>query len=310
MIIKYTDYKLNEDTFNWRKVAKSDQEKLVQLNKNILLSKLIEAGITDPKAQANILAQIKHESGFIPKRELTNYSAERLMELWGPKEQQKSKRKNAVKFPTIQHAQAAIKKGPEYLFGVLYGKRKDLGNDKFEDGYKYRGGGLIQLTGKHNYTKASKQLGVDLVNNPELAADPEYAFDIAVKYFERAKKERLTDIDYVNRVVGFGTGESEGTARKRSAKRLENEIRKGKIKPLKDVEKTIATLATTLKGSANLASVKKEEILGNTNQQKTITLASAPEPEKDPYIKFDPEKVEMQSLDYFKSLDPNKFGSA
>lgn len=67
--------------------------------------------------------------------------------------------------------------------GWEYEWRQDLGNTQEGDGPKYKGRGFIQLTGRGNYTEYGRQLGVDLVNHPELANDPEIGAKIMVKYF-------------------------------------------------------------------------------------------------------------------------------
>ena len=71
--------------------------------------------------------------------------------------------------------------------GQQYEGRKNLGNTQIGDGQKYKGRGYIQLTGRANYAAASKALGVDFVNNPELAAEPKYAADIATWYLTTHK---------------------------------------------------------------------------------------------------------------------------
>jgi putative chitinase len=63
-------------------------------------------------------------------------------------------------------------------------KAKALGNTQAGDGAKYKGRGFIQITGKANYTNAGQALGIDLVNNPELAAKPDIAAKIAVWYWQ------------------------------------------------------------------------------------------------------------------------------
>lgn len=82
----------------------------------------------------------------------------------------------------------------------LYDKRTDLGNRGEGDGDKYKGRGFIQLTGRANYTKYSKSLGLDsqLVKNPALANDAEIAAKILASFLkdkERKIKEALLDND-------------------------------------------------------------------------------------------------------------------
>lgn len=72
----------------------------------------------------------------------------------------------------------------EYASGADYEGRSDLGNTQPGDGERYKGRGAIQLTGRANYEAASAEFGVDFVANPELAASPEYAFEIAGWFWE------------------------------------------------------------------------------------------------------------------------------
>jgi putative chitinase len=64
-----------------------------------------------------------------------------------------------------------------------YEFRKDLGNDNAGDGYKYRGGGLCQLTGKANYAKYSKIAGVDLIAFPDKILNPIIGSKVFAAYF-------------------------------------------------------------------------------------------------------------------------------
>jgi putative chitinase len=106
---------------------------------------------------AYMLATVRHECGgkMLPITENLNYSARRLTQVW------------PSRFPTIGHAKPYAY-NPEKLGNNVYSYR--LGNGR-NDGYKYRGRGFIQITGKVNYEKFSKLLNVDLVNDPDLAKD-------------------------------------------------------------------------------------------------------------------------------------------
>ena len=165
-----------------------------------LLSKLTESGITDKRAQANILAQVKAESGGVAKSESLRYTPERLLKMF-PKY-----------FKDLADAEAVVAQGEEAIGNRIYGGR--MGNTA-EEGYKYRGRGLIQLTGKANYEKFGKLIGVDLVKDPDLANDPDIAQKLAVEYFkEKSKKFDLTDIAQVGKAVGYVDRGGEETAKR------------------------------------------------------------------------------------------------
>ena len=77
--------------------------------------------------------------------------------------------------------------------GTLYEGRKQLGNTQVGDGPKYIGRGILQLTGRANYENMSKKLGIDLINNPELACDPVVSTKIACQYFKDRDLLTLAD---------------------------------------------------------------------------------------------------------------------
>jgi predicted chitinase len=70
---------------------------------------------------------------------------------------------------------------------------KRLGNTQKGDGKRFKGRGYIQLTGRWNYGAASKALGVDLIKNPELAADPKIASKIALWYWNKRVRPNVTN---------------------------------------------------------------------------------------------------------------------
>ncbi|MFV8051686.1 glycoside hydrolase family 19 protein [Mycobacterium sp. 48b] len=96
----------------------------------------------------------------------------------------------------------------EYADGSDYEGREDLGNTQPGDGTKYKGRGVIQITGRYNYTQMSEDLGVDFVNHPELAATPDYAFKSAVWYWNNHDGNAVADggnITDITRMVNGGT---------------------------------------------------------------------------------------------------------
>ena len=81
----------------------------------------------------------------------------------------------------------------------LYDNRADLGNCGAPDGKRFKGRGFIQLTGRANYEKYGELLGINLVENPELANEPETAAKLLALFLkdkERKIKEALLDKNY------------------------------------------------------------------------------------------------------------------
>lgn len=85
------------------------------------------------------------------------------------------RKREAAFIATIIHESGSFKYTKEIASGKAYEDRKDLGNIYAGDGVKYKGRGLIQLTGRTNYAKISKALNVDFVADPELLEKPEWA---------------------------------------------------------------------------------------------------------------------------------------
>ena len=114
------------------------------------------------------MAQIQAECGFKPRSENLNYSARRLRQVYPSR----------VKSDAFAQELAAA--GPAAIGNTLYGNR--YGNAQNE-GYKYRGRGLIQLTFKGNYETYGRKAGhPEIVQNPDLVNDPEIAVAVAAGY--------------------------------------------------------------------------------------------------------------------------------
>ena len=134
------------------------------------LQALTAAGILDGANRLfYFLAQLGHESnGLTVREENLNYSASRLMQVW------------PSRFPTLDVAKKYENK-PEQLANFVYGNR--MGNVDDGDGYKYRGRGYIQLTGRDTYRAIGKVCGLDLEGNPDLASQVAYAPKIACAFW-------------------------------------------------------------------------------------------------------------------------------
>jgi putative chitinase len=93
----------------------------------------------------------------------------------------------------VAHESGGFKYNEEIASGRAYEGRRDLGNTQPGDGERFKGRGYIQLTGRANYAAAGKALGLDLVNNPELAAKPENAARVAAWYWNSRGLNGLAD---------------------------------------------------------------------------------------------------------------------
>jgi putative chitinase len=95
----------------------------------------------------------------------------------------------------------------EYASGTAYEGRRDLGNTQRGDGVRYKGRGLIQVTGRTNYADCGRALGVDLINNPQRLADPDLACRSAGWFWSTRKLNPDADKDdirTITRVINGG----------------------------------------------------------------------------------------------------------
>jgi len=102
-------------------------------------------------------------------------------------------KRQAAFLAQVLHESGRFKYMQEIASGKAYEGRRDLGNTQPGDGMRFKGRGPIQLTGRANYIKAGKALGIDLVNNPKLAATPEVGFKTAVWFWNSRNLNQLAD---------------------------------------------------------------------------------------------------------------------
>lgn len=110
------------------------------------------------------------------------------------------------------HESAGMRTTVEYASGRAYEGRADLGNTKSGDGVKFKGRGLIQLTGRANYAKYGAALGVDLIADPEAAARFPVAIETAALYWKMHGLNRFADADDVNTITKRINGGYNGLA--------------------------------------------------------------------------------------------------
>ena len=128
--------------------------------------------IIGTKRVAAFIAQIGHESGQL----------KHVKEIWGPTAAQ-----------------------------AKYEGRKDLGNTVAGDGSKYRGRGLIQITGRANYMACGEALGLDLINQPELLEKPQHACMSAAWFWASRGLNTLSDAGSFSKITGRINGGQNGS---------------------------------------------------------------------------------------------------
>jgi putative chitinase len=155
-----------------------------------------EFGITAVEDQAMFIAQVGHESaGFSAVVESLNYTPAALVGTFGKRvtQQQAQALGRTAGHPAQQEA----------IANLVYGNR--LGNKAAGDGWKYRGRGLIQVTGLDNYRSCSAALGIDLVTAPEqLERADNAARSAAWFYSTRGCMNCGNDITRVTRIINGG----------------------------------------------------------------------------------------------------------
>lgn len=140
---------------------------------------LPSADVTSGRRLRHALAQWAVETGGFGKlEENLNYSAKRLTQVW------------PGRFPTLTAAQPYAN-NPRALANKTYGGR--MGNTGPDDGWLYRGRGPGMLTGKANYAEAAKLTGLDLIGNPDQAAEPDTGLRVACAYWKSRNVNAAAD---------------------------------------------------------------------------------------------------------------------
>lgn len=139
---------------------------------------------------AHFMAQVAHESGgfTICEEDLSYRTPDRIRAVFGAK-----------RFPTLESAQPFVR-NPIQLARKVYGGRmgNTLTND---DGWRFRGRGPLQLTGRENYQRFGKLVGVDLESQPELVNDPRFMLAIPAAYWQDRGCSPFADADNLTAVT-------------------------------------------------------------------------------------------------------------
>ena len=163
------------------------------LEKGLLLQKkyktlLDSYYINTPLRKAHFFSQIQHESNFKPISENLNYSAKGLGTTF------------KKYFPTIELANA-YQRQPEKIANRVYANRMGNGNEQSGEGWKYRGRGFLQITGKDNYLVLSKDARIDCFDNPDILLQEANAMISALWFWNKNKLNALADVDSVETIT-------------------------------------------------------------------------------------------------------------
>lgn len=134
-------------------------------------------GINTPQRMAHFLAQAMQETrSFTVLRESMSYSVPRMLEIFGRKH---SAKVTADEAPGLAHNEQALS---ERVYGLGNpGKAHELGNTERGDGFRYRGNGILQTTGRGKHRTMGQACGLDFEGNPNLVTSPEHALKPALQ---------------------------------------------------------------------------------------------------------------------------------
>lgn len=155
----------------------------------LVMQAALKSGIRKRSELAALLAQTAHESNnFRVMGEDLSYSAQGLMATF------------PTAFPNARIASQYANR-PQAIANRAYANRIGNGSEKSGDGWRYRGRGYIQITGRDNYRRAGQAMGLPLEKNPDLASRPEIAAQIAVWYWQNRTRPNVRDFYDVRRVT-------------------------------------------------------------------------------------------------------------
>ena len=251
--------------------ARAARQAKINENMELVIDELSEAGITDDEQVANVLAQVEAESGFVPKTESLKYRPENLLKT----------------FPShvkdLEDATALKEEGEEAIGNRVYGGR--MGNAA-DEGFNFRGRGFIQITGRDTYEEIGNDIGEDLSSDPNKANEASVAAKIIPAFFLDFKKLKPTDlsnIDKVNKAVGFADDKKKTKAktRKKRAKHFLELLKQRHSEKPKElslqpastplVQRQCACGKSDIEGECSECKKKKQESIGTLQR-----VASSP----------------------------------
>lgn len=145
-------------------------------------------GINTPLRISHFMAQIEHESGLKPISENLNYSIERLLVTF-------------KKYFPDRFTASLYQYRPSAIANRVYSNRMGNGNEKSGEGWKYRGRGFIQITGKENYFHLQVDTDLQLLKNPDLLLEEPNAMLSACWFWKKKGLNNLADKDLIKAIT-------------------------------------------------------------------------------------------------------------
>lgn len=159
--------------------------------------------ISTPDRKAAFIPQAAHESGMFRRLvENLNYSAQGLRSTW------------PARFNEVDAV--ALARQPERIANRVYSGRMGNGNEASGDGWRFRGRGLIQVTGRSNYAACGKAIGLDLLTHPELLEIPVNAAMSAAWFWKSNGCNELADAGLFDAITKKINGGTNGAAERRA----------------------------------------------------------------------------------------------
>lgn len=167
-----------------------------------------EFGIESRLQVAHLLAQLAHESAEFTRlvESLTYTSAERILAVWPTRFWLPSPQQPTC--PAGKRDARGFVRAPVLLASYVYAGRNGNGAENTSDGFRFRGRGPIQITGRSNYARCGQALGLPLIEQPDLLTDPDVGARAAAWYWTDRKIGPLADandIEAVTRKINGGT---------------------------------------------------------------------------------------------------------
>lgn len=171
---------------------------------------LDQNGINTARRLACFFGQAWVESEAKPRRENLNYSVQGLIKTFNRNRISVEDAQRLGRTSTRPANQTAI---ANILYGGEWGRR-NLGNTQPNDGSRFIGRGIFQITGRANYEKLSKDTGIDFVNNPDLLLQEANSIIAAIWYWRQRKLNSLADrldVTSISKIVNLGNAQTTAT---------------------------------------------------------------------------------------------------